>query len=174
MSHATIAQDVIVADNDYIIRDILRSLLVGNGFSVLSAADGLAAIDYAARTHACLIILDLRMPKLDGIAACAQIRRLPGYADVPIAILSAFDSEATRQAARHAGATTFLAKPFKPINLLRAIAELLDDSPADGGAVSGLAEPAAFVWPRRQEPAPLYAEPVELSEGRRVLNICRR
>ena len=51
--------DVIVADNDYIIRNILRSLLESKGFTVLSAIDGLEAVDYATRTIAWLVILDL-------------------------------------------------------------------------------------------------------------------
>ncbi len=174
MSNDVIAKDVIIADNDYIIRGILRSILETRGFNVLQAVHGLEALDYATRTLARLVILDFKMPKLDGFAACRQIRRLPGYADVPIAILTAFDDEHTRAAAQHAGATVFFAKPFKSVALLRGITALLGSSPADGGTISGPAEPAAFVWKRRQEPPPLYGEPAELSEGRRVLNICRR
>ena len=143
-------------------------LFRSKGFTVLSAIDGLEAVDYATRTIARLVILDLRMPKLDGFAACSQIRRLPGYANVPIAILSAFPGTETREAAKNAGATTFLSKPFTPIEVLRAIAKM-STTP-----LTAPLESAKFVWPRRQEPSPLYGEPVELSEGRRVLNICRR
>lgn len=160
--------DVIVADNDYIVRNILRSLLDGKGFTVLSAIDGLEALDYATRTVARFVILDLRMPKLDGFAACSQIRQLPGYSNVPIAILSAFPGTETREAAKNAGATMFLSKPFTPIEVLRAIAKMSTTQ------LTAPLESATFVWPRRQEPSPLYGEPVELSEGRRVLNICRR
>jgi CheY-like chemotaxis protein len=160
--------DVIVADNDYIVRNILRSLLEDRGFTVLSAIDGLEAVDYATRTIARVVILDLRMPKLDGFAACSQIRQLPGYPNVPIAILSAFTGIETREAAKNAGATTFLSKPFTPIDVLRAIAKM-STTP-----LTAPVESRTFVWPRRQEPSPLYGEPVELSEGRRVLNICRR
>ena len=85
--------DVIVADSDRILRGILRSLLDTSGFNVLLAVDGLEAIDYATRTLARLVILDFNMPNLDGLAACGQIRRLPGYADVPIAILTSSDNE---------------------------------------------------------------------------------
>jgi two-component system, chemotaxis family, chemotaxis protein CheY len=162
------ARDIIVADNDYMIRDILRSVLENRGYSVLLAIDGVEALDYAARTLACLVILDLRMPRLDGFAACAGIRRLRDYAAVPIAILSAFATEPSRAAAQRAGATTFLAKPFTPMDLLRMVTALLGDTPPvpNGAAVR--------VWGRRLEPAPLFGEPVELSNGRRVLNICRR
>lgn len=164
------AQDVIVADNDYTIRAILRSFLEDEGFTVLQAVDGYGAIDYATRTRARAIILDYKMPRLDGINACAEIRRLPGYADTPIVILTVFDNEDTRAAAREAGVTAFLGKPFKPVDLVRAVRELLGTSAADGGA----SEPTAVVWERQQEPLPLFGEPAELAEGRRVLNICRR
>jgi CheY-like chemotaxis protein len=174
MSSNAPVRDVIIADNDYIIRGILRSVLEGQNFSVLQAVDGIEAIDYATRTTAHLVILDYKMPKLDGFAACAQIRRLPNYADVPIAVLTAFDDETTRAAAENAGVTAFFAKPFKTGELLRSIAHMLGDSPADGGAASAPAEPVADVWKRERAPVPLFGEPTELSEGRRVLNICRR
>ena len=165
------ANDVIIADNDSIIRSILRSVLEAQGFTVLPVANGVEAIDLAMRTHARLIILDYKMPRLDGCTTCAHIRALDGYANVPILILTAFDEAAIRDRGERAGATAFLAKPFTAIDLLRMIAQLVGPSPQKGPA--GLAEPTAVVWNRRQEPAPLFGEPVELSEGRRVLGICR-
>jgi CheY-like chemotaxis protein len=174
MTIASGAQDIIVADNDYIVRDILRSVLENEGFTVLPAANGLEAIDYAMRTRASMVILDYKMPKLDGLVTCAEMRRLPGYADVPIAILTAFDDEATRTAAQSAGVTAFFAKPFKPVDLLRGIATLLGRPSVADGAAHGFAEPGALIWKRRHEPTPLFGEPSELSEGRRVLNIYRR
>jgi len=167
MSNEAGGRDVIVADNDQVIRDILRFVLETNGFTPLLAVDGLEALDLATRTCARLVILDLKMPRLDGFTACAQISRLPGYANVPIAILSAFDSIETREAAQRAGATAFLSKPFKPVDLLRMMAELLAE-PATAPT-----EPSAFIWRRRQELPPLMGESSGLSEGQRVLNICR-
>lgn len=165
--------DVIVADNDSIIRGILRSVLEAEGFTALSAVNGVEAIDLAMRTRARLIILDYKMPRLDGVTSCAEIRALDGYAEVPILILTAFDDAAIRQKAERAGATAFLAKPFTPVDLLRTIARLVGPSPRKGHTPAGLAEPTAVIWNRRQEPAPLFGEPVEFSEGRRVLGICR-
>src|SRR5689334_19299072 len=134
------ANDVIVADNDSIIRGILRSVLEAEGFTVLQAVNGVEALNFAVHTHARLIILDYRMPKLDGLTCCMHIRALDGYADVPIVILTAFDDAGIRDGAARAGATAFLAKPFKPIDLLRTIAQLEGHSP------TGLAEPATLVW----------------------------
>ena len=170
MSSDASAKDVIVADNDRIIRDILRSVLEDEGFTVLQVTDGQAAIDYATRTRAQLVILDFKMPGLDGISACTEIRRLPDYADTPIVILTAFDDEETRAAASQAGVTAVLGKPFRPIDLIRYVrTQFGGATTGDGGA-----EPIAHVWKRRQEPRPLFGEAPKLAEGRRVLNICRR
>src|SRR6476659_4215611 len=62
MSSGASMKDVIVADNDYIVRGILRSILEREGFTVLQAVDGLEAIDYAMRVNAQLVILDYKMP----------------------------------------------------------------------------------------------------------------
>src|SRR6185312_15147376 len=113
---------------------------------VLSAVNGVEAIDLAMRTRARLIILDYKMPRLDGVTSCAEIRALDGYADVPVLILTAFDDAAMRARAERAGATAFLAKPFKPIDLLRVIAQLAGPSPQKGQALPGLAEPTAVIW----------------------------
>ncbi len=101
------------------------------------------------------------------------IRRLPGYASVPIVILTSSNDEKLRVAAPFAGPTTLIAKPFNATDFQRTIALLLGPSPADVGTVSRASEPAAFVWKRRAELPPLNGKPTELSEGRRVLNICR-
>lgn len=172
MSSEPSARDVIIADNDYIIRGILRSVLERQNFSVLPAVDGHEAINLAMRTKASLVILDYKMPKLDGFATCAEIRVLPGYAEVPIIILTAFSAEGMREAAEHAGATMFLTKPFRPVDLLQAIATLL--GPLQGDDVPTATAGPAYVWKRQLEPARLYGEATELSEGRRILNICRR
>lgn len=170
MSKDTSSGDVIVADNDYIIRDILRSVLQSNGFNVLLAINGLEAVDLAMRTAARLVILDYKMPKLDGIRACGELRRLPAYADTPILILTAFDDTGTRTAAQSVGVTALLGKPFKPVDLLDAVHDLFGVPTTDGTA----REPTTLVWERSREPRRLFGEPVRLAEGRRILKICRR
>jgi CheY-like chemotaxis protein len=173
MPKDTGAKDVIIADNDSIVRGILRSVLEAQGFTVLSTVNGVEAIDLAMRVRAGLVILDYKMPRLDGFAACAEMRELDGYADVPILILTAFDDAGVREKAARVGATAFLAKPFTPRNLLRVVAELLGSPPQEGPNGSGHAGPPAYVWNRRPEPAPLFGEPIEFSRGRRLLDICR-
>ncbi len=104
---------------------------------MLSAVNGIEAIDLAMRVRARLVILDYKMPRLDGFTSCAEIRELEGYTDVPILILSAFDDAGVREKAERVGATGFLAKPFTPHNLLRVIAELLGSSPQTGPKWTG-------------------------------------
>ncbi|HET6194230.1 MAG TPA: response regulator [Acetobacteraceae bacterium] len=169
MPNEASVKDVIVADNDAIIRSILRSVLEGEGFTVLPGIDGFEAVDIARRTQASLVILDYKMPHMDGITACSEIRQLPGYAATPIVILTAFGDSDTRRAANAAGISAFLTKPFTPIEVLRTAGGLL------GYSIAALAQwPPPLVWKRRQEPKPLFGEPSEFSNARRLLNICRR
>lgn len=128
---------VIVAENDSMMRGLLRTLLTRPGRSLLLCADGAEAVDLAAQTLASLVLLDLRMPRLDGIEACRLIRALPRYETVPIVILTVFDGESIQRKASRAGASAFVAKPFSRDQLLRAIDPLIEGH-------KRLLEPARF------------------------------
>jgi CheY-like chemotaxis protein len=67
----------------------------------------------------------MRMPQLDGLEACARIREIPRYQEIPIVILTAFDGEVARRKARRIGATAFFVKPFTTEALLRSLAPLI-------------------------------------------------
>ena len=75
---------IIVADDDGMIRSILRASLDALDLNVFLASDGLEAVELASRIRAALIILDLKMPRMNGMLACQQIRLLPGNARTPI------------------------------------------------------------------------------------------
>ena len=120
-------ETVIVADNDSMMRGLLRTVLEQPRRSVLLCADGLEAVDLAAQTLATLVLLDLRIPRLDGIEACLQIRQLPRYASVPLVILTVFDGDTVKRRAMRAGATSFLAKPFSRGELLAVVNPLIED-----------------------------------------------
>lgn len=114
-------QTAIVVDDDPMIRAILRSTLSSIGLDVQLASHGYEAVSLAARKQATLVLLDLAMPGLDGIATCARIRELPGYGEAPIVVLSAKVDQRSATAAKAAGATMVLAKPFQPAALLQAL-----------------------------------------------------
>jgi two-component system, OmpR family, alkaline phosphatase synthesis response regulator PhoP len=118
-------QTIIISENDPQMRGLLRSLLMQRGRIVLLCNDGLEAVALASQTLATLVLLDLRMPRLDGIQACRQIRGLPRYDSVPIVILTVFDGEAMERRAIRAGASLVLAKPISRLELLRGIDPLI-------------------------------------------------
>ncbi|MBN8927405.1 MAG: hypothetical protein BGO51_16365 [Rhodospirillales bacterium 69-11] len=120
-----IEQTVIVADNDTMVRGLIRSILEQPGRAMLLAGDGDEAIAHAAQVQAALVLLDLRMPRVDGITACRRIRELPNYREIPIAILTLFDGDRVRREARRAGATAFFAKPFTTDGLRRGLEPLI-------------------------------------------------
>jgi CheY-like chemotaxis protein len=121
---ATVEQAIVV-DDDPVIRAILRSTLAGIGIGVHLAACGAEASTIARRIKADLFILDLVMPRMNGLQACRTLRTMEAYGETPIVVLTGHNSEDAQAAAFQAGATMFLAKPFRPAILLKALAPLL-------------------------------------------------
>jgi DNA-binding response OmpR family regulator len=126
MTQGTIANSVILAENDVVMRDIIRSILQRAEQRVFPAADGLEAILLARQFKARLVLLDIAMPRLNGLLACEAIRALEGYADVPIVMLTGHNDTRLRQAARGFGAADFITKPIRPHVLLERLAAYLD------------------------------------------------
>jgi CheY-like chemotaxis protein len=139
MTSQVLTNGVIVAENDEQIRDLIRSVLLRVRQQVFPVADGAEALMLARRFRARLVLLDISMPRLNGLQACAAIRNLPGYADVPIVMLTAYDDERFRVAAKRVGATTFITKPFRPSLLLMLLGEYLDYP--ESTKISGVALP---------------------------------
>jgi two-component system chemotaxis response regulator CheY len=123
----TLDETMILAENDSMMRGLLRTILEQPRRTLLLCADGIEAVQLAGQTLAMLVLLDLRMPRMDGIEACKQIRQLPRYAKVPILILTVFDSDIVKRRALRAGATAFLAKPFSRTQLLQQVNPLILD-----------------------------------------------
>ncbi len=112
---------VVIADNDPMIRGVLRSLLVRLGLDLTAVADGDQALAVASPTPR-MFILDLDMPGGGGLGVCRALRAEPDHREVPIAILTGYHDEDLRRQSMQAGATLFLTKPFNPAELLRALA----------------------------------------------------
>lgn len=176
---------VIVADDDVVVRGILRSMLTGVGQDVFVAATGREAVDFASMVRASLILLDLKMPGLNGLLACEQIRGLLGYAATPIVILTAHDTAGARLAAERVGATLVLAKPFQPAALLGTLSGFLDITPETLKTVSRAAQSAraiaaldasrVLVWRRDEEAAQEPArDALHLGQGKKILDVYRR
>ncbi|HVO43384.1 MAG TPA: PAS domain S-box protein [Aggregatilineales bacterium] len=116
---------VLVADDRKDNRDLLYQMLVTVGFEVREVADGQEAVHAFEAWHPHLILIDLRMPVMDGYEAVRQIRGRDGGVEVKIITLSASAFEENRREAQVAGADDFLSKPFWETELFRKIGLLL-------------------------------------------------
>ncbi|TAM86555.1 MAG: response regulator [Jatrophihabitans sp.] len=110
---------VLIAEDEALIRLDLREMLREEGFDVVGeAGDGEQAIALAERLRPDLVICDILMPKLDGIAATARIM---GQRIAPVVMLTAFSQRDLVEKARDAGAMAYLVKPFEKRDLLPAV-----------------------------------------------------
>lgn len=116
---------VLVAEDEPDIRDLIAFTLRFKGCTVITAANGLEAVDAAAKTLPGLVLLDVRMPGLDGYEACRQIKRLPGLENTPVVFLSAKGQEEEIKAGFEAGAVDYLLKPFSLEDLAGKVFEYL-------------------------------------------------
>ena len=113
---------ILVVDDDPDIRKVLNLLLSGS-YSVASVSDGLAAINYIKENpDTDLVVLDVMMPGLSGIAACGEIRK---FSNAPVLFLTAKSAEEDRISAYKSGGDDFLSKPFSQTELLAKVSSLL-------------------------------------------------
>ncbi len=122
---------VLLAEDEAVNREVAIGLLADVGLELVVALDGLQVLEQAAAQPFALVILDVQMPRMDGLAAASQIRELPGYADVPIVAMTANAFEADRRRCLEAGMNDFIAKPVVPDSLYATVLKWLDRNPAD-------------------------------------------
>jgi DNA-binding response OmpR family regulator len=127
----TIGGRVLVVEDDADIADVLRRSLRNEGYQVKTSTDGIEALDVAAAFIPDLVVLDLGLPRLDGVEVC---RRLRDDGDVPILMLTARAELEDRVAGLDSGADDYLVKPFERQELLARIRALLRRRPPRGAA----------------------------------------
>ena len=110
---------ILVVDDEKNYRTILAQLLEGEGYRVSTAENPFAALELLARESVALILSDLRMPRMDGMAFLQQVREDVG--EVPFVILTAFATVETALAAMKAGAFDYLLKPFNNEEILQTV-----------------------------------------------------
>jgi len=116
------AKTVLVVEDEASLASTLSYNFRKNGFNVISAADGVEGLQAARREHPDLVVLDLMLPKMDGLEVC---RRLRASSDVPILMLTAKGEELDRVVGLELGADDYLAKPFSMRELLARVRALL-------------------------------------------------
>lgn len=124
--------NILVVDDDRAVRESLRRSLTFNGYNVDTAHDGLDALEKLEAQRPDALVLDVMMPRVDGLEVC---RRLRGAGDdLPILMLTARDSVSERVAGLDAGADDYLPKPFALEELLARLRALLRRSSPDPDA----------------------------------------
>ena len=116
---------ILVVDDFDDTRLLLRTWLRKKGFRVIEAENGYRAIAAAESNPPDLIIMDVEMPELDGLAATRKIRELKGCATVPIVAVSAYGADQYRDHALAAGCNEYVSTPFEPDELERLIRALI-------------------------------------------------
>ena len=123
------ATRILVVDDEPRYQRLLEANLLTEGFDVLTASDGMAALDTFSANPVDLILLDVMMPRLDGFATCQRIRQ---YSNVPIIILTARGEEQDRVRGLDLGADDYLVKPFSATELLARVRAVLRRAQVSG------------------------------------------
>lgn len=126
------SQLIYLADDEANIRELMKTFLVSEGFSVQAFASGDDLLAAFERQPADLVILDVMMPGTDGLSLCSRLRQC---STIPIIIVSARDSELDRIAGINLGSDDYLTKPFSPIELVARVKAVFRRLALDRGQI---------------------------------------
>jgi two-component system alkaline phosphatase synthesis response regulator PhoP len=118
------SQKVLVVDDEEPILELLKYNLEKQGYDVRTATDGQIAVDTAKKFHPDLVLLDIMMPRMDGVEACRQLRSIPELQNTFIVFLTARSEEYSEVAGFDVGADDYITKPIKPRALMSRISAL--------------------------------------------------
>ncbi|MBX5455948.1 MAG: response regulator transcription factor [Thermogemmatispora sp.] len=164
-------EKILVVDDEEVLVEAIAYSLEQEGYQVLTALDGRAALELARRERPQLIILDIMLPEIDGLEVCRQLRREPATATTPIMLLTARGEEIDRVVGLEVGADDYVTKPFGRRELLARVRALLrraaypvTQAPPEGGSMTQEAAAQS-----RRSARELIAGPVRIDlPGRRV------
>ncbi len=116
---------ILTVDDTATMRQMISFTLGSVGYEVMQASDGQEALKIAATRKFDLVIADVNMPNMDGIALVKSLRGLPEYKFTPILMLTTESQDAKRQEGKSAGATGWIVKPFNPEQLINIVRKVL-------------------------------------------------
>ena len=118
---------ILIVDDSATVRQVLKMTLENCGYEVLEAVDGHEALDNLAKRQIDMVMTDLHMPKLDGLALIREIRKGENNRSVPIVVLTTDSSTDKKAEGKAAGISGWVVKPFLPeqiVNVVRTICPL--------------------------------------------------
>ena len=127
---------ILAADDSAVALALLSRLFKSAGYQVVTAADGIEAVQRAYGDAPDLIVLDITMPRMNGYQACRLLKHDPAVAHIPVIILTGADSRGTEFWSLHTGADAFLIKSAEPAELLATVATLLAQPSSSSGRVA--------------------------------------
>ena len=120
------AKTILIVDDSSSLRMVVKLALNRAGYDVLEAGDGkegLAQLEKAGKVH--LIVSDVNMPIMDGIAFVTEVKKHPRHKFTPVVMLTTAGQDAQKEQGRAAGAKAWIVKPFNPPQLLDAVSKLI-------------------------------------------------
>ena len=124
MEEVTAKKKVLIVDDEPNVRRLSRTILI-NKFEIIEAEDGRQALEQVAAKKPDVILMDLMMPKMDGLTACHIIKNDPLTKAIPIIMVTAIGFELNIRLSQQMGANGYVTKPFLPQELLGKILEVL-------------------------------------------------
>jgi two-component system chemotaxis response regulator CheY len=116
---------ILALDDSASVRQMVKLTLTSAGYAVIEAGDGVEGL-VKAKANACqMVVTDLNMPNMNGLAFIRELRQLASYQGVPIVFLTTESDDTIKQEAKAAGATGWITKPFKPEQLTAVAKKLL-------------------------------------------------
>ncbi|MCG2726124.1 MAG: response regulator [Elusimicrobia bacterium] len=117
---------IIIADDDLEMLSILASLLEEEGFDVIKVENGEEAVKASLKELPTLILLDIHMPKMNGLEACKKIKANPATMNIPIVMLTVDGSLSEVRHALNYGAKSYITKPFTKKEIIGVVKSILD------------------------------------------------
>jgi CheY-like chemotaxis protein len=129
---------VLIAEDNAVNRELLRELLEGRGFAVVEACDGEEALHALEQMQPDVLLLDIGMPKLDGLAVMRKIRENPRLALLPVVAVTAYAMQGDREKILNAGFDGYISKPVNSRSLGDEIERLLNKKSGESAASNRL------------------------------------
>ncbi len=151
---------ILIVDDEQAVTDLLAYNLRKSGYTVLTAADGHAALQLALTAKPDLILLDVMIPEMDGLDVCRELRKTSA---VPIIMITARGEEVDRVVGLELGADDYVCKPFSVRELMARIKAVLRRGSASGMEPAFLYGPAGLIVDVESRRAAVSGQPLELT-----------